>query len=689
MHTEDIMDSELGMRNYEEHDLLVRHSKILQELNRISSVNSQGVNHNETILKCGEILLRHSNYSAVGICRHTIKESELTSLGLLLPTFTDTVEKAIYRREVSLEQYPRDLINRVLNTCAANKTNNFLSPLITDKSLFPVIPKSCGVWPLIFQDHFYGIFVIYSNLADGFNDRESAFLDSSISDMAHKLYSHDVSAQLQLERDFNTEIIDTIQALMVSITPCGKIFRFNPEAEKVTGYKEKEVIDAYWVDILLSPDNRLAYQKLVSDLLSKNIGNINFRAELETKEGTKRTIEWHSSIKPDIDEGTVGMVLFGLDITEQLMTDKAYNSALARFENIFSTIQDPAIIATKKGIILDANHATFSASRKSRKQVIGQTVCKILHGSTSKDHKCSLEKLLRMGKSRIIHTDLVGLHGDYLLTLSPCRSENTSEEVTLIVARDTTEEEQLKAEAIRAAQLASIGELAAGVAHEINNPINGILNYTQMLQDLALDRSGLDITRRIISESRRIEGIVRNLLDFSRNRIEAPEPVCSKALIDDCIMLVGHQMQKEDIVIETDFPDQLPLTFCNASQIKQVILNILSNSRYALNHKYQKPDVEKIIAIKSLIISRKAIPYLRLIITDHGTGIEHQVLDRIFDPFFSTKPNGEGTGLGLSISYGLIRDNNGHIKISSEQGRFTATTIDLPIVNSAGEKNDA
>ena len=291
-------------------------------------------------------------------------------------------------------------------------------------------------------------------------------------------------------------------------------------------------------------------------------------------------------------------------------------------------------------------------------------------------------------KSRILHTDLAGLHGDYLLTLSPCHGKDTSDEVTLIVARDTTEEEQLKAEALRAAQLASIGELAAGVAHEINNPINGILNYAQMLQDLDLEESGQEVTDRIISESRRIEGIVRNLLDFSRNRVEDPEPICSQSLINDCIMLVGHQMQKEDIVIETDFTDHLPPAFCNASQIKQVILNILSNSRYALNQKYRKPDVEKKIAIKVLLIHRKTIPFIRLIITDHGSGIEHHILDRIFDPFFSTKPNGEGTGLGLSISYGLIRDNNGYIRISSEHGRFTTTTIDLPVVDSMGDNNN-
>ena len=382
------MNARFKTEDCKQNDLLIRHTRVLKALNRLGSIDGQWLSHNEFMIRCGEILLKHSDFKSLWVCRHTIKETELSSLGLLYLAHKEGGKKTICCRDVQLKFLPADLLNNVLETRASSISTDFRPPPeIKDLPLLET-PKSCGVWPLICRDHFYGVFLIYSSMADGFNSGEITFLDNAISDMALKIYSHDVTAQLQLERDFNTEIIDTIQALMVSITPCGKIVRFNLEAEKITGYKETEVTDSYWVDILLSPDNRLAYQKLVSDLLSKNIGNINFRAELETKQGAIRTIEWHSSIKHDIDEGTVGMVLFGLDITEQLLTDKAYNSAIARFENIFSTIQDPAIITTREGLILDANHATFTASRKSREQVIGQSVCRILHGTTSRSHKC-------------------------------------------------------------------------------------------------------------------------------------------------------------------------------------------------------------------------------------------------------------------------------------------------------------
>jgi len=470
---------------------------------------------------------------------------------------------------------------------------------------------------------------------------------------------------------------------MISITPCGRITRFNHEAERVTGYNQVEVTDRYWVDVLLPPDSRSHYQGIVSTLLKKNCRNVNFQAPLLTKAGEVRTIDWHSSIKPDIDTGTVGMVLLGLDVTDKLAADKAYTTAVEKWENIFSAIQDPALIVTESGTIIDANHATFTASRKAREQVIGQSVCETLHNTRAQKHDCPLLPLLKTGKSRILHTTLHGLQGDFLLTLSPLTSPISSEKATLLVARDMTEEERLQAEAIRASQLASIGELAAGVAHEINNPINGVLNYAQMLADLELSQTGQDITGRIIAESRRIEGIVRNLLDFSRHTVESPEPINVLDLLVSCLDLVKHQLQKEEIQVETKFSRHLPLAFCNGSQIKQVILNTISNSRYAVNQRYKKPHPKKKISLKTSLTKRGNTPFLRIAITDFGTGIEPHILEKVFDPFYSTKPNGEGTGLGLSISYGLVRDNGGYIRILSERDQFTTIHLDLPVVQGA------
>lgn len=659
---------------------LIRCTAILKAVNRLGCEEWYGKSRDELIIRCGEILLLHSDYHAVLVGKYNKAESGITDAILIHTGAGEDKDKGPHRVQITLPPALAQQAETVFDrgsSIISRHTASELSALHPD--LFNEFSYS-NTWPLIHNECKYGVLIIYRSSEEGFPPPEIEFLESTIADFSLALYACDISQQLRFERDFNTEIIDTIQALMISITPCGRITRFNHEAERVTGYNQAEVTDRYWVDVLLPQDSRSHYQGIVSTLLKKNGRNVNFQAPLLTKAGEARTIDWHSSIKPDIDTGTVGMVLLGLDVTDKLAADRAYTTAVEKWENIFSAIQDPALIVTESGTIIDANHATFTASRKTREQVIGQSVCETLHNTRAQKHDCPLLPLLKTGKSRILHTTLHGLQGDFLLTLSPLTSSISSEKATLLVARDMTEEERLQAEAIRASQLASIGELAAGVAHEINNPINGVLNYAQMLADLELSQTGQDITDRIIAESRRIEGIVRNLLDFSRHNVESPEPINVQDLLVSCLDLVKHQLQKEEIRVETKFSRHLPLAFCNGSQIKQVILNTISNSRYAINQRYKEPHPKKKISLKTSLTKRGNTPFIRIAITDFGTGIEPHILEKVFDPFYSTKPNGEGTGLGLSISYGLVRDNDGHIRILSERDQFTTIHLDLPVV---------
>ena len=672
-------------------DSLVRRSNVLEAINRLSNENLSSLSRDEVLLRCGEILLEFSTFDGGWIVRHLPETGEIVPLAFLqaisVNSGSNKMSREVVRKMVLLDSALVGSIKHAVETKRSAVLDNIEPPVNLPITPEGVTFRSCAIWPLVHQDFVYGVVTIFSEESTGFPPAELEFLETTVADLSLTLYAHDVSVQLQFERDFNTEIIDSIEALMVSITPCGHILRFNTEAERVTGYRQEEVLDRYWVDILLSPENRLHYQNVISRLLKTNTGNLSFRASLRTRKGDLRTIDWHSSIKPDIDKGSVGMVLFGLDITDRLAADKKYDSAIAKWENIFAAIQDPALITTRDGTIIDANHATFSASRKSRDEVIGKSVCTILHGGRKTNSDCPLEEQIKTGESRILHAELSGLHGDYLLTISPLADSAGSDEATLLVARDMTEEELHKAEALRAAQLASIGELAAGVAHEINNPINGILNYAQMLSDLAEDNSSEEVIGRITEEGKRIASIVRNLLDFSRHRVEEPEPVDGAALLEDCLELVKHQLLKDHVILEESVDKNIPLTFCNPSQIQQVFLNIISNSRYALNERYPQPDPDKKLSLSISQVSHTNSPYVRFSLTDFGTGIEHHLIDRVFDPFFSTKPNGEGTGLGLSISYGLIRDNGGYMRIKSLLSNYTTVIIDLPAATNRSEKN--
>jgi PAS domain S-box-containing protein len=244
---------------------------------------------------------------------------------------------------------------------------------------------------------------------------------------------------------------------------------------------------------------------------------------------------------------------------------------------------------------------------------------------------------------------------------------------------DVTHNMLLYAEVMRADHLASIGKLAAGVAHEINNPINGIINYAQILANRSEPGSReKDISGRIIKESDRIAGIVRSLLSFARDNRQEKALVHINEILSDTLALAGMQLKKSGIKLNMHVPPGLPKIYANKQQIEQVFLNIIGNARYALNEKYPHDDKNKSLEVRGEQMTKDGASFIRLTFNDNGTGIPAEIQEKILNPFYSTKPDGSGTGLGLSISHGIISDHGGKLSISSIEGEYTRVTIDLP-----------
>jgi len=540
------------------------------------------------------------------------------------------------------------------------------------------------VWPVGYQGRFYGFVILHHQQGVVLNDKKKECVGHIIDDITLAIFALDTAQKLKIERDFNKEIVDTIQALMVTISPCGTILSFNRRAERVSGHRERDVAGKYWVDVLISPDKRLECQQAFSETLKGAHAHINFKAPLLTREGMERSIRWHGSIRHNIEQGTVGLVMLGIDETELLAADQQLNMLTARWEKIFIAIQDPALVVSNDSIIIEANPATCAAAKKRREEVIGKKVCDILHLGHGEGNRCPLEDFIGCRRTQISETELHGLHGTYMLTVSPLVEENGDINATLLLARNLTEEEVVRAEAIRAAQLAAIGELASGVAHEINNPINGIINYAQIILDDPQDPDNTDNLYNIISEGKRIAGIVSNLLAFARDRGEELAPSRVESIIANSLHLVAHLLKKDGIVCSVNIPDPLPPLMCSEQQLQQVFLNLISNARYALNSRYPQPCAKKRLVIGGEVKQQKGKKFICLTFTDYGIGIAPEIQERIFDPFFSTKPKGEGTGLGLSISHGLIRDHGGFIRVRSKVGEWTRFQIDMPVEADGG-----
>lgn len=251
----------------------------------------------------------------------------------------------------------------------------------------------------------------------------------------------------------------------------------------------------------------------------------------------------------------------------------------------------------------------------------------------------------------------------------------------VIVCRNLTEKKQLREEVLRNAQLASLGELAAGIAHEINNPVNGIINYAQIVEDRwpKEDNRHAELPQKIIKEGERVAVIVSKLLSFARVDTEEKRAVDLKELIENTIDLTGTMLRKDFIAIEIDIPSNLPRCRGVKHQLLQIFLNIIGNARYALNLKYPGHNEHKKIMISCSPHTLDNTPMLRILFKDTGIGIAKDIVAKVCNPFFSTKPPGDGTGLGLSISHGIIEEHDGEFSVTSVQDQWTKILIDLPV----------
>ncbi len=240
------------------------------------------------------------------------------------------------------------------------------------------------------------------------------------------------------------------------------------------------------------------------------------------------------------------------------------------------------------------------------------------------------------------------------------------------------EQRQLQEELVQSSKLAAIGELAANIAHEINNPLTGVLGHAVMMSRQAPEGDPFRENLRVIeSETIRARDIVRNLLDFSRKEGLKPRKVAIADVLDDTLPLLRKQADLINVEIVQDYARDVPMVYVDVNQMKQIFINILNNALFAM------PDGGRlVITIRSEKPDSRR-PWVEVSFRDTGAGISEENMDRIFDPFFTSKEAGEGTGLGLSISRRIVEEHGGMLEAESRLGEGSTFTVKLPTANIA------
>lgn len=343
------------------------------------------------------------------------------------------------------------------------------------------------------------------------------------------------------------------------------------------------------------------------------------------------------------------------------------------WESTFDAITIPVQVVSGDYRILRANTSLAHIGKHDIIDVAGRKCFEAFAGRTAPCPGCPLQQALDQGDPATAPLQ-ERVHGrEFSATAHPYDGGGDDEKLAILSYRDVTEERRLQQEVIQQEKMAAIGMLAGGVAHEINNPLGGIIAFTQLLlrrpAEQEEDPSLKSDLQEIEQAALRCKRIVADLLDFSRvSRERDRRLVDLKVLLEKIFPFIQREMRSLNVEFELQGAAEVPPVFGQADRLQQVFLNLMTNACHAM------PKGGKL----TIALHKDKGGGARIVVADTGVGIGKENLARIFDPFFTTKHPGSGTGLGLSISYRIVHEHDGSIHVESEEGRGTTFTIVFP-----------
>jgi PAS domain S-box-containing protein len=496
-------------------------------------------------------------------------------------------------------------------------------------------------------------------------------------------------------------LVESSEDAIISTSPTGLIQTWNRGAEHLYGYMAGDVIGRHIS--LLIPSDRQAEE---ADIVARTLRGERippFETVRVKKDGSP--VQISLTVSPILDEGghVIGSSKIARDITERKRVEQTLHELRRHNELILESAGDGIYGIDRQGHSTFVNPAAARLLGWTVDELRGASMHEMLHhshpdGTPYPAHECPIYAALRDGRVHAADSEIfwrkdgTKLPVDYVSTpiwdeghiqgavvvfKDITERKRTEEHIRTLLSEAEARERQLvekQAQLVQAAKLASIGELATGIAHEINNPLNNITlfvgNAIDRLDQMGTHGAIVSNLRKAEDQVRRAEAIINHLRTFGRLSSPHREPVSINGVIQSAVSFVAEVLRVRSISVQLDLSPEDPIVPGNRIQLEQVFVNLLTNARDALENAERKTI---------LISTRMAGTMVKVIFGDTGSGISSELLPRIFDPFFTTKPSGRGTGLGLSISYGILKEHHGEIEVDSRIGEGTTFIIGLPI----------
>jgi len=468
----------------------------------------------------------------------------------------------------------------------------------------------------------------------------------------------------------------------------GKIMFANPAAVLLLAASRSEDLEGKAAIDLVHPDDRGIAQERIEKILT--LGSVGPGVYRWVRlDGQVITVEAVGRMAEKLGEMTVLTVL--QDITERRRAEEALRASEAKYRAIFEQARDTIYFTTPEGRLMDINPAGLELFGYSQEEFRRKSVSD--HFADPEERKEINVELEEKGFIKDKEVSFIRRDGSGLICLDSATVWRDQDGVTrgyIGTLRDVTEARQAEATRARledqlrqAQKMEAIGTLAGGIAHEFNNVLTPILGFAQIAyEDLPEGHPARGKLDHIVKSARRAQEVVHQILAFSRQDSKEMQPLLLAPILKEPLKLLKASLPST-IEIKQDIESEDAMVMANATQIHQVVMNLCTNAAHAMREKggtlfVSLTEVEVGPNRTTRNLDLNPGPYLKLTVSDTGVGIEPEIMKRIFDPYFTTKPLGEGTGMGLAIVHGIVTGHGGTITAYSEPGQGTVFNVYLP-----------
>jgi two-component system NtrC family sensor kinase len=488
----------------------------------------------------------------------------------------------------------------------------------------------------------------------------------------------DITDRREAERRYR-ELYDSIQEGLFFATPDGRFLDVNDAMVRMLGYASREELLRDDVGAYLYPEPS-ARARLLAEIRKTGILR-NHEESLRRKDGTiLHTLQNITAVRDS--HGKIkqfrGLML---DVTEQKMFQAQLQRERDFNQKILNATQSMILVLDTAGLISYANRRCYETGYKQEK-MIGRRLVDLVEAGQRQDFEAALEttahgEQVENLELRARRSD--GTLGHFSISLSPMRDEQNAVNSVVVVMTDITDAALMQAKLAHAERMATLGRLVSGVAHEVNNPLAAILGFTDLLlENPAVPANAREDLQIILHETQRTKDIVQDLLSFARQRPVKRELVNVGIILKQTTKLRSYDLQSHGVEVIEEYDENLPTVMGDAQQLQQVFLNILNNAYDAIEESGRRGKIH--------LKTESAGQFIEISLADNGTGITD--VERIFDPFYTTKQTGKGTGLGLSICYGIVRAHGGEIQCCSNADTFGSTfSIRIPVAVESASVN--